>query len=182
MGRDFTTGAALALAVLFIYGGVALTVDFPRTAIGIQSDEATYYMMGHSLADDGDLTYRREDLVRVWKEFPTGPAGLFLKRGSDILESGLMLRPPFVWTRVQPDGDATRLFYGKSFIYPLVAAPFVKVFGTNGFLVLHALLLAGVVWCAYLFLHARAPALPSAILAGAFIIATVVPVYYAWIT
>ena len=60
-----------------------------------------------------------------------------------------MLRPPFFWTRTQPDPDGSRLFYGKSFIYPLVAAPFVKVFGTNGFLVLHALLLAGVAWCAY---------------------------------
>ena len=55
-------------------------VDFPRAAIGIQSDEATYYMMGHSLAEDGDLTYRREDLVRVWREFPSGPTGVFLKQ------------------------------------------------------------------------------------------------------
>ena len=62
-----------------VYGGLALTVDFPRAAMGIQSDEATYYMMGHSLAEDGDLTYRREDLVRVWSEFPSGPSGLFLK-------------------------------------------------------------------------------------------------------
>ena len=37
--------------VLCVYGGLALTVDFPRAAIGIQSDEATYYMMGHSLAE-----------------------------------------------------------------------------------------------------------------------------------
>ena len=28
--------------------------------LGFQSDEATYYMMGHSLARDGDLTYRLE--------------------------------------------------------------------------------------------------------------------------
>ena len=43
--------------------------------MGIQSDEATYYMMGHSLAEDGDLTYRRDDLVRVWKEFRVGAVG-----------------------------------------------------------------------------------------------------------
>ena len=40
---------------LCVYGALALTVDFPRAAYGIQSDEATYYMMGHSLAEDGDL-------------------------------------------------------------------------------------------------------------------------------
>ena len=182
MVREFRVGGILALGILFLFGGVALTVDFPRTAIGIQSDEATYYMMGYSLAEDGDLTYRRPDLVRVWKEFPGGPSGLFLKRGSDIQEWGFMLRPPFVWTQKMPDPDTARLFYGKSFIYPLVAAPFVKVFGTNGFLVLHALLLAAVTWCAFLFLHARSAAIPSASLTGAFILATVVPVYFVWIT
>ena len=182
MAGERGPGAVLALLILVVYGGIAVSVDFPRAAIGIQSDEATYYMMGHSLAEDGDLTYRRDDLARVWKEFESGPSGLFLKQGSDILEGGLMLKPPFFWTRVQPDPDASRLYYGKSFIYPLFAAPFVKVFGTNGFLVLHALLLAGVAWCAFLFLQARAPAVPSALLAGAFVMATVVPVYYVWIT
>ncbi len=43
--------------------------------------------------------------------------------------------------------------YGKSFIYAAFAAPFVRLFGTNGFLVLHALLLALAAWCGYLFLH-----------------------------
>jgi len=179
---DLRPGAMLALVLLCVYGGLAVSVDFPRAAIGIQSDEATYYMMGHSLAEDGDLTYRRQDLERVWKEFSSGPAGLFLKKGRDVLDGGPMLRPPFVWLRTQPDPDPTRLFYGKSFIYPVMAAPFVKLFGTNGFLVFHALLLAGVAWCAFLFLHARAPATPSAVLGGAFVMATVVPVYYVWIT
>ena len=175
-------GLLLVAVLACIYGGLAVAVDFPRAAVGIQSDEATYYMMGHSLARDGDLTYRRGDLMRVWKEFPSGPTGVFLKKGADIQDWGLMRRPPFVWTRVQEDPDTSRLFFGKSFIYPLFAAPFVKVFGTNGFLVLHALLLALVVWCAFLFLHARMPARVAALLAGAFVMATVVPVYFVWIT
>ena len=182
MTPNFRPGAVLAALFLCVYGGIAVSVDFPQAAIGIQSDEATYYMMGHSLAKDADVTYRREDLVRVWKEFDSGPTGVFLKRGSDIVEWGLMMRPPFFWTRVEPDPDGSRLFFGKSFIYPLFAAPFVRLFGTNGFLLLHAVLLAGVAWCAYLFLHARAPALPSAVLAGAFVMASVVPVYFVWIT
>ena len=180
--RDARPGAVLALVLLFVYGGLALSVDFPRAAIGIQSDEATYYMMGHSLAEDGDLTYHRHDLERVWKEFSSGPSGLFLKRGRDVQRAGLMLRPPFVWFETGPDPDPRRFYYGKSFIYPLFAAPLVKLFGTNGFLLLHALLLAGVAWCAFLFLHARAPAISSALLAGAFLLVTVVPVYYVWIT
>ncbi len=177
----YAPGLVLAGLLLAVYGGLALSVDFPRAAIGIHSDEATYYMMGHSLAQDGDLTYRAEDLPRVWREFPSGPTGLFLKRGEDILEAGLTLRPPFFWTRTQPDPDSSRYFYAKSFIYPLFAAPFVVAFGTNGFLVFHALLLALVAWCGYLFLHARMPALVAALLAGGFIVASVVPVYFVWI-
>ena len=180
--RALAPGIVLAGALLILYGALAVSVDFPRAAMGIQSDEATYYMMGHSLAEDGDLAYRHEDLVRVWREFPSGPSGLFLKRGHDVLEAGMMRRPPFFWMRTQADPDTSRLFYGKSFIYPLFASPFVAVFGTNGFLVFHAVLLALVAGCSYLFLHARMPSSVAAILAGAFILVTVVPVYFVWIT
>jgi hypothetical protein len=180
-GPAFAPGLWLAATVLCIFGGLALTVDFPRTALGIHSDEATYYMMGHSFAEDGDMTYRREDLVRVWREFPSGPTGLFLKQGRDVLEVGLMRRFPFVWTRTQPDPDQSRLYYGKSFIYSLAAAPFVRLFGTNGFLVFHAILLSVVVWCAYRFLHATMRPAVAAMLAAAFVFATVVPVYFVWI-
>jgi len=179
---DRRPGLLVVLAALAIYGGLALTVDFPRAAMGIHSDEATYYMLGYSLAKEGDLAYRHEDLERVWREFPSGPAGVFLKKGRDILQWGLMLRPPFFWTRTQADPDQTRYFYGKSFIYPLAAAPFIRLFGTNGFLVLHALLLALVLWCSYLFLHARMPSVLAAALAAAFVMVTVVPVYFVWIS
>jgi hypothetical protein len=157
-------GLVLAAAFLCLYGALALTVDFPRARYGLQSDEATYYMMGHSLVEDHDLTYRKEDLVRVWKEFPAGPAGVFLKKGQKVGGA--------------PDPDQGRYFWGKSFLYPLFAAPFILLFGTNGFLVLNAVMLALVLLCGYLFLHARSGPWPSAILAAAFVMASVVPVYF----
>jgi len=80
-----------------------------------------------------------------------------------------------------PDPDTSRYFYGKSFIYSAFAAPFVRVFGTNGFLVFHALLLALVAWCSYVFLLARMRAAPAAILTAGFLMASVVPVYFVWI-
>jgi hypothetical protein len=160
-------GLIAAAVLLCVYGALALTVDFPGAALGFKSDEATYYMMAYSLAEDGDLTYTRTDLTRVWREFPSGPVGVFLKKGSTLAGA--------------PDPNPNRLYYGKSFIYPLFAAPFVKVFGTNGFLVLHALLLALVVLCGYLFLHARSGALVSAVLAAGFVMASVVPVYFVWL-
>lgn len=157
-------GLLLAAVFLCIYGTLALTVDFPRARYGLQSDEATYYMMGLSLVHDGDLTYRKEDLARVWKEFPAGPAGVFLKKGQKVGGG--------------PDPDQNRYFWGKSFVYPLFAAPFIVFFGTNGFLALNAVMLALVLLCGYLFLHARSGAWPSAILAAAFVMASVVPVYF----
>ncbi len=152
---------------LCVYGTLALTVDFPRAAQGFKSDEATYYMMAYSLIEDADLAYTKDDLVRVWREFPRGPAGVFLKKGRTL--GG------------EVDPNPNRLYYAKSFIYPLCAAPFVKVFGTNGFLVLHALLLSIVILCGYLFLHARSGPLVSAVLASGFVMVSVVPVYFVWL-
>jgi hypothetical protein len=156
-------GLALAAICLCVYGTCALAVDVPRANFGFKSDEATYYMMGLSLVHDRDLTYRKEDLVRVWREFQTGPAGVFLKRGRTAGGGA--------------DPDKSRYFYGKSFVYPLFAAPLIAVFGTNGFLLLNALCMALVLLCGYLFLHARSRAWPSAVLAAGFVMGSVVPVY-----
>jgi hypothetical protein len=149
-------------------------VDVRRTPVdptaqpGFQSDEATYYLMGHSLARDFDLEYRQEDIARTRAEFPLGPDGVFLKRGT---------------TRTgAPDPDTGRLFYGKSFVYSLTAAPFVALFGTNGFYLWNSALLALGFFCAYLFLSARSGNVVSLLLAGGFIFPTIVPVYWAWIT
>ena len=60
-------GLILAGVFLVLYGALALSVDVPRAALGFKSDEATYYMMAYSLAEDGDLAYRKEDLSRVWR-------------------------------------------------------------------------------------------------------------------
>lgn len=179
--RDPVPGLIAAAVVLGVYGGIALSVDFPRAAFGIQSDEATYYMMGHSLAEDGDLAYRREDLARVWREFPSGPSGVFLKKGTD-LDVQTTGGAPFFRIDRRPDPDPGRLFYGKSYIYPLAASPLVRLFGTNGFLVFHAALLALVTLAAYLFLNARSSPAVSLSLATGFLMASVAPTYFVWIT
>ncbi len=179
--RDAVPGLLAAAVIACIYGGIALSVDFSRSAFGIQSDEATYYMMGHSLAADRDLAYRREDLARVWHEFPSGPSGVFLKKGRD-LDAHLTGRPPFVRVDSRPDPDTAQLFYGKSYVYPAFAAPFVAAFGTNGFLVFHALLLGLVTLAAYLFLNARSSPGVSLLLASGFLMASVAPTYFVWIT
>jgi hypothetical protein len=177
-GRSVGTLATLLVGVALL--GFALSVDFPRAAHGFKGDEATYYSLAHSLARDHDFSFTRADLVRVWDEFPTGPEGIFLKRGRRVT---LRRADAFPWVRIGKPYVVDRLFYGKSFIYPLVAAPFVRLFGTNGFLVLHALLLTICFGAAVAWLEARGSPPPVAVAyATAFLGVSVVPVYLVWLT
>jgi hypothetical protein len=160
----------------------ALTVDFRRSVQGFFGDASTYYSLAYSLAEDFDFEFRRDDLVRVWREFPTGPEGIFLKRGRDVLGIAWSSAPPFFRIESVQDPDTGRLYYGKGFIYPLFAAPFVWLFGTNGFLVFHALLMTLCFACAYGFLVARSAAIPSLVFASAFLLLSVAPVYMVWLT
>ena len=178
---DFGAGLLLSLAVLVVFAGVALSVDVPRTALGFKSDEATYYMMAHSLARDADLTYRREDLARVWHEFPSGPLGVFLKKGRTV-DVDAVSGPPFVGVTFRPDPDSTRLYYGKSYIYPAFAWPFVRLAGTNGFLLFHALLLALGIYAGYLFVNARSSPAVAGLFSTAFFLAAVPAGYFVWMT
>src|SRR5206468_560967 len=63
------------------------------------------------------------------------------------------------------------------------AAPFVRLFGTNGFLVFHALLLTLCFAAAVAWLRARGSPAPIAVAyAAAFLGVSVVPVYFVWLT
>jgi hypothetical protein len=175
-------GALATAAVTVVLLAFAISVDFPRASQGFKGDEATYYSLTHSLARDRDFAFQRRDLIRVWEEYPSGPEGIFLKKGKVVHGVKLTGRVPFVALDQSPDPSQVRLFYGKSYIYPLVAAPFVAVFGTNGFLVLHALLLGLCFAAGYRFLVARGtPDGLAAAFVAVFLFASVVPVYFVWI-
>src|SRR5215216_148492 len=132
----------------------AVSVDFPKAnGDRFKGDESTYYMLAHSLARDFDFQYERKDLIRVWEEFP-GPQGVFLKTGKDIEIRGAGTFPFFRWLKREDPQRDTRLYFSKSYIYPLIASPFVLAFGTNGFLVLHAILIAFDLLVVYLFVLA----------------------------
>lgn len=179
---DHNPGLIAATGLGLILLAFAATADLPKAAQNFKGDEAAYYTLAQSLAHDFDFTFERTDLVRVWEEFPAGPEGIWLKRGKvDRIRASASF--PFVRRSKLEDPVRTRLYYAKSFIYPLVAAPFVFLFGTHGFLVLHALLLSLDLFLAYTFLVARG-SLPRNALAYAvvFLAASVVPVYFVWIT
>jgi hypothetical protein len=180
--RRWGVGSIATGTILIVLLAFALSVDFARASHGFKGDEATYYSITYSLVRDRDITYQRRDLIRVWEEFPSGPEGVFLKRGSDIHGLKRVAGFPFVALDQTPDRSELRYFYGKSFIYPLFAAPVVLVFGTNGFLVFHALLMALNFAAAQRFLAARgSPPGLAAFFAAVFLFASVVPVYFVWI-
>lgn len=147
-------GASTTAAIGILLTAWALSVDFVKVSGGFAGDASTYYTLGQSLVHDFDFEYQRDDLVRVWEEFPSGPEGLFLKRGRDA-----------------------RLFFAKAYIYPLTAAPFIWLFGTNGFLVLHAVLMTLCFLCAFSFLAARSHPVSALIFAFAFLFVSLVPIY-----
>lgn len=152
--------AILLLAVIsFIFIAVALSTDFPRLAENeFFGDAATYYCMGLSLARDGDLEYTRKDLARVYKEYKRGPQGIFITQSP----------------------DSGKLYFGKFFIYPLLCAPFILLFYSQGFYVANAAMLGAMLFAGYYFYHKRSGAASSVIFTVTFFLATTSLLYIYW--
>ena len=181
-GRWFTSARALAVAMLILLIIWTARVDVPRFMMGIpKGDEATYVSMALSVANDGDLTYRAEDLRRFYRLVGNGPEGIFLKPSSTLhwhLHAGW---PPIALTKTPVPTDRG-LDYGKAFAYSVAAAPFAAVLGLGGLLLFNILLLALGACCAVLFCRARLGRFAGTLLGVAFIGASVVPVYTVWLT
>jgi hypothetical protein len=172
----------VAAVLLVLLLAAALSIDVVKTGQGNKSDEATYVMMALSAAYDHDLTYQRRDLERYTGIYRWGPDGIFLKRGKQFhLRTGGSF--PFVHVVRTVDPRPDRLYFGKAFIYSVVTAPFVRLFGLNGFLVFHVLLAFLVCVCGYLFLVAsRSDRASALVYTVAFVGATCVPVYLVFLT
>jgi hypothetical protein len=150
-------GVACGLVLL-----LAATVDLPQLAGGrFWSDAATYHAMAGSLAFDHDLEFRAEDLRRTREAWSEGPQGVFLKRV----------------------GGGDRLYYAKALLYPVVAAPLVRLLGVDrGLLLVNGLVFAGVLGLGFAELRRRAGPLPALGGVVALFLAGVGPVYLTWET
>src|SRR5439155_25100651 len=111
--------ALLGVVLLVVVTAAALSVDVVRAGYGIKADEATYVSMAMSVAYDGNLTYERRDLERFTGLYRVGPEGLFLKRGS-IWHLRRASEFPYLRLSREPDPRADRLYFGKSYLYPIV--------------------------------------------------------------
>jgi hypothetical protein len=176
VGRSHRGPALVGLVLLVTLWAVARSVDVPRAGYGIKSDEATYVAMALSVAYDGDLTYERRDLERFSGLYHSGPNGIFLKRGK-FRGVAVGSAFPFVQLTKRDDTDPNRLYYGKAFLYPVLAAPLVRLYGLNGLLLFNVVLLAVAVVCAYAFLAVHSTPASAALFTAAFFGAAALPVY-----
>jgi hypothetical protein len=113
------------IGLLFLAAGISLNpLKITRAFF---SDESVYYTMAYSFAYDNDMAFQQRDLVRVYREFAAGPQGIVLKLNE----------------------RDENIVFGKAYLYSLVASPFVRFFGTNGFFIFHALLFWLNLLCGY---------------------------------
>ncbi len=164
--------AAAVLAVIAVAMiGAAASARVPE----FWGDAATYHSMAWSLAEDGDLEYEARDVFRVRREYPSGPQGLFLKRASGgfTFDGAGLHRVP---------ASDPRIYFAKAFVHPLIAAPFVRVMGSRGLLVMNAVALAMALGLAYRERRRSASPGPALLAAVALLLATIAPVYLVWPT
>jgi hypothetical protein len=157
----------------------ALAIDLPRLSDRhFWNDGATYYGMAVSLAEDGDLRYEQRDLLRVLTVYPGGPQGVFMKRarGGLRIDGG----GGFPWIRRSSEPG---IYFAKPFLYPAVAAPFVRVLGApRGLLVVNALFFSLALWLGYGELR-RQTGPGRALAVGLLVVlGTVAPLYFFWLT
>lgn len=126
---------------------------------GFFSDESTYYAITQSLAHDGDLQYDRGDIVRIRRSFWGGPTGIFLTQAKD-----------------------GRLFFAKSYVYPLAAAPFARLFGTHGILLANGLMVFLALLMGFLLLRQHHEPGRSFFFTLTYFFASVAFIYVWWIT
>ena len=181
-GSHWRDPGLVVVAVLVTVGSfVSLSLDVPRTLLGIKGDEATYVAMALSLAHDGDLVYDRQDEARFFAVYDAGPEGIYLKKG---VRSSFDVDGTFPYlhreTNLQIRDD--RLFFAKAYLSSVFAAPFVWVAGLNGLVWFNVVLLAGVAFAAYRFIEARAPAFVALPYALAFVGASIAPLYLVWLS
>ena len=71
------TGRRLILILLLIVpAAIFLSIRPEEMTPGFFSDEAVYYAMTRSLAEDGDLTWTRADMEAVCERYPAAGAPL----------------------------------------------------------------------------------------------------------
>jgi len=149
----------LLLFIFTAFFSYSVLVDFPqRQWHGFFSDEAAYYSIIQSIAHDFDVEYTEKDIYRIKKDFGI-PQGIFLKKGKD-----------------------GKIYFSKSFIYPLCASMFYKFFNVNGIFIFHSLLLLLILYFGYLLGKKYYKQNTAIVYILLFVFGSIACVYFFWIT
>ena len=136
------------------------TVGKPGLPPTLKADEPAYLLMAQSLVEDRDLLVEARDFPRLLDGYPYLPT------------QNLILMSADGWNTI---------YFGKPYIYSLLAAPLVAVFGANGLVTFNALLFLVMLWCATRYL-ARFNDEPHAFLfAAAFFVLSPAWAYVFWL-
>jgi hypothetical protein len=154
-----------ALLALVVVGALAVAcvlagrIDVARAGGGFKGDEATYVGLAASAGFDGDLTYGPRDYQRFREWYGSGPQGIFLKRGAD-----------------------GQLYFGKAFLYGVLAAPFALAGGPGGLLVFNFACFALLLSAGYVWLRPGSRRAAALAFTLAFLAASIAPLYAFWLT
>lgn len=153
--------AALALVSLALFLVIfPLTLAKPGVPPNLKADEPAYFMMAQSLAFDRDLKLEPRDIERVFREFPFRPVANLI---------------------VESDDGWRTVYYGKPYLYSLIAAPFVRLAGANGMLSFNVLLFLATVAMGWRYLARYNPEGLALLFAAAFFFLSVGFGYVFWL-
>ncbi len=157
--RFFKKSPPALILIAFLLLSISLLTDIPqRQRGGFFSDEAVYFSIIQSIAYDYDIKYERKDIYRIRKEFPAGPNGIFLKKAKN-----------------------GKLYFAKSFAYPLFSAPFYRFLGVKGIILFNSILLILVLYAGFLLLKKWNYKNPIYYILF-FVFGSIVWFYFLWIT
>jgi hypothetical protein len=154
-----TVNLALASVTAFFLL-LPLTLGKPGLPPHLKADEAAYYLASLSLAHDRDLRVEVKDVDRAFQEFPYGPVNNLI---------------------VMTDDGWRTVYFGKPYIYSLLAAPFAALAGANGLVFFNMLLTMAMVWMGYLYLRRYNSEGLAALFAASFFLLSVGFSYVFWL-
>ncbi len=137
-----------------------LTHHKPGMPATFKGDEPAYYLAALSLAKDFDLRCEPKDLERAYREFPyTSIHNLILSTD---------------------DGWRT-VYFGKPYIFSMLAAPLAAIWGANGLVAFNSLLLAAMIWMGTRYLGRYNPDWLAALFTVGFFLASTTYTYVYWL-
>ncbi len=151
----YTLFAVSLLLALF-----PLTLPKPGTPPTLKADEAAYVMMAQSLAHDADLRVEKQDIERIFAQFP-------YRQIDNVI--------------LMTDDGWQNVFYGKPYLYSLFAAPLTRLFAANGLLAFNMLLALSMVWMGTLYLRTFNADWLAALFSAGFFLASAGFSYVFWL-